>query len=700
MPTAPILLIIHALPYPGRTVLGDRWPGLIADLHRLLAGKAHGETPETGEELHLFHFKTPGDAWSALLVTLSHLKRAYAWTEEQGSLPVQIVLHLERPDELPGAMHDASSDFWDMLHLEEPYATRALKLQWEQRGFSGQAPPSFIEAEKGLYLLGSPPSTAHHLQLDVFPQRDLLLTGTLTPCYYCGMNTHKPASCPSKLLGMETQGIGLAGYLPIQQLAELFKQAMTSQEQLNKILAAGLTASQIRKSPLIQAYLAYFDLNLTYQARFLRSIAFNSSTASWETLRAADSVSADNHAMNMGLDCLRVGQYPQAEALFIEENRRPKGRHFHAAIGRAFVALELDRDSDTGQFLENAAIAATSDQEKVYAAMLLARFCTLHDDPWKAGHALDAVFSLRRDVDEVLYCQLQSMARNEAGDKAVRQLRSLIEERRELFVTALLDPQLLPIASQVEDLLIGRFQQQQQEAEEALIRARGVCHDLRGWFAEGAEEMAVLLADLGRLEAQFLKGSYYDTLDVIHRSSVLLAACYRAQEKALDTMKVEISKLSLSLATFQNFWKTYPYPALYMDFHALLQQARQKVEATEAMAERGMHGQLFQTIQERIVQIRENLELLKPISVKMGWMRIILDGAKLFSRKLLVSELILLALAALLLPTLSMWHGIIPDGLVELLQTPLVQKKLFVALTLLVAPLIALAQTLWQLKDS
>ncbi|MFZ5775111.1 MAG: hypothetical protein ACOY3Z_06470 [Thermodesulfobacteriota bacterium] len=701
MSAPPIQLIIHALPYQGRNALADRWPGFIADLRRILATKAQGETPETGDELLLFRFNTPSEAWSALLATLSHLKRAYGWTEEQGPLPLHLVLHQERQDELPGAMHDPSSDFWDMLHLEEPYATRALKLQWEQRGSGGQPPPDFVEAEKGLFLLGAPPEAIHPLRVEIFPQRDLTLSGSLQTCFYCGMNTHKPANCPSKLLGMETQGIGLAGYLPISRLAELFQEAMTSQEQMNNTLAAGLTASQIRKSPLLQTYLSYFDINLIYQPRFLRNIAFASSTASWEALRAPEAITADNHAMNMGLDCLRVGQHPQAEAMFIEENRRPKGRHFHAAIGRAFVALELERESDSSHFLENAIIAASSDLEKVYASLLLARFCALNNDPWKAGHALDSVLSLRRDMDEVLYSQLQSLARNDAGDKALRQLRSLLEERRELFVTAMLDPQLLPISSQVEDLLLARLQQQRQEAEEALIKARGACRDLQSWFAEGAEEMTVLLADLGRLEAQFEKCSYYDTLDVIHRAGVLLASCFRAQEKTLDAMKVEIARLALSLATFQTFWKAYPYPAWFMEFHAIMQKARARLEDAEAMARRGMHGQLFKTIQERMAQVRESLELLKPLSVKMGWMRITLDGVKLFGRKLLITELLVLGVAALLLPTLSLWDGMAASsGLVELLKTPLVQKKLLVAITLLVAPLIALAQTLWQIKDA
>jgi hypothetical protein len=690
------LLALQALNYQGQNILGESWADFLLDLRHALAVKGK-EDPASTESLLLFHFTQPETACISLLESLARLKKVYEWKETFGPLPLHIVLHLEKEGEPPGPEHDPVASFWDLLQHEQPHATPILKQHWPE-GQAGEnlLSHTYAEADNGLYLLSL--AIPEIPRVEIFPHRALPLAGPLPPCFYCGMATHRPADCPGKMLTMATQGIALAGYLPLETLSELFGKAMSTQEKLINTMATGLTVSQVRQSPILQVYLAYFDLSLIYQPRFLWNIAFNSSSK-WEELLKPDMVSVDSHSLHLGLDCLRVGQHAQAEDLFVEESRRPKGKQFYATIGRAFVALELDRDSDLEHFLEHAAIIANSDKEKIYIALLQSRYYALRGDHWKAGHSLDTVFSLRRDLAEALYRQVQLMVQGDMGEKGLRQLRALVADRKELFLAALMDPQLLGVAGPVEDLLSVRLQVQRQEAEENLFKAQEVCRDLQTWFSEEARP-AALFADLASLEKQFAQGSYYDLLEVAHKAQALLRACYRLQENTLDAMKADIEEILAIWESFRRYWQGYPYQSFFPNFQEILQDARKTLTEIEGLAQQNMHGQLYQTVQERLAQVRESCNALKPLAARMAWVRILCDGAKLFSRKLLITEIVLLGAGALLFPLLAFWLGGDSGGMIELLTNSWLQRQALLIVTLFVAPLLALGQTLWQMMET
>ncbi|HIJ78373.1 MAG: hypothetical protein OEY01_04135 [Desulfobulbaceae bacterium] len=694
-----ILVAIHALNYQGKEILGENWDNLFRDLKKALHEK--GIVDQAGsDELLLVGFELPFTAFTSVLENLARLKIQYEWQESLGPLPLQIVFHLEKPGDLPTPLRDVKASLWDLLRYEEPYVSRALKLQWEQLKLVEKMPAhQFEDVGMGLYLLKLADLGAVR-SIKLFPPRTLPLSGKLPPCFYCGMTTHRPADCPSKMLTMATQGIPHVGYLPVETIGDLFAKAFASQIKLDNILETGLTSFQIRQQLLLQVYVAYFDLNRIFQPRFLWNNAF-SGYSKWKDLLKPETVTVDSHSLHLALDCLRVGQYGQAEELFVDESRRPKGRQFHATIGRAFIALELERESDMGHFLESAAALAGPEKEKIYISLLLARFYGLQDNSWKAEHTLDNVIAVDSDCADALYLQVQLMARDGIDEKGIRQLRRLVGDHKELFIAALMDPQLAAIAGPVEEVLLNRLEVQRQEAEGKIRQVREMVQDVATWFASDDETLTPTLADLAGLEQQFERGSYYDNLEVAGKAQGMLEFCYRLQEKKLDELHDAIKKASKSWEIHRNYWKPYPYKSFFKEFHEILVAGKETLDKVGVTAEKNMYGGLYRQSVEMLDGLDEGLLALNVLAKKMAWLKIFFDGLKLFGRKLVATEIALLVIGAVVVPIVAFWlAGTKAAGIIELVRNPWVQKQALIVVTVLVAPFIALIRTLWALMES
>jgi len=171
-------------------------------------------------------------------------------------------------------------------------------------------------------------------------------------------------------------------------------------------------------------------------------------------------------------------------------------------------------------------------------------------------------------------------------------------------------------------------------------------------------------------------------------------------QTGLDAMKADIARLLVTWESFRRYWQGYPYPSFFENFQEILQATRKNLSEIEILAQQNMHGQLYHTIQERLAQVRESCEALQPLSARMAWVKALCDGGKLFGRKLLMTEVILLGAGALLFPLLAFFLAGDSGGVIELLTNSWLQRQALLIVTLFVAPLFALGLTLWQMMES
>ena len=217
-----IIIAVRSLPQQGEKLLSQNWQPFLGAFRRYLHRAAH-EIEGSSDELLLFSCADPHLILRALVHGLLEAKKEFDWQDAYGNVPVQIVMHAAANRSEPAPIKIVDEPFWHALTHESIYITKELKLIWRELSATQQLP---AYEEKGIddaYFLLNLSKSMGNGQDKLFSHRSLLIQGDQEECFYCGMNNHPPADCPSKQLSMDLKGLEELGYLPFQEIDSSIK---------------------------------------------------------------------------------------------------------------------------------------------------------------------------------------------------------------------------------------------------------------------------------------------------------------------------------------------------------------------------------------------------------------------------------------------------------------------------------------------
>jgi hypothetical protein len=266
-------------------------------------------------------------------------------------------------------------------------------------------------------------------------------------------------------------------------------------------------------------------------------------------------------------------------------------------------------------------------------------------------------------------------------------------------MTALMDPMLTPVQGLIEDLLAGHSRTVTENAGEALARAQGECKELRGWFDEESDsDLQGMLRSLAAIEQQQERQSHYDVLDVAEKADRLFYECHRLKEIRLDRLKERLARVGGRWEGYHSFWSAYSYHSLFGRFREMLAAARGNLEKAVHLSQE-MRGEAFRAASTEVAEAEARIKEMQPLVAKMIWTGTALDGIRTFGRKLVYTELLLGILG---LALFFLFQSYLADGKDipgQLFADSWSLKKGISVVTLLIAPVMALALTLWEIND-
>ena len=695
-PSERSLAIIHVQSYQGEK-LCKSWDDLVGHFRALLRQSAI-EQKGSSPLLLIFSYPHPHNAISNVTECLEKVKVDFSWKETGSPLPMQLIFHLESKQDTTTNIFDTNSDIWNQLQSEGFYVSRNLRYHWDELMNGRNLPPHSFESEDGgLSRIILSEGTSIRTE-KLFPFRDMTLRGNHPLCFYCGMANHLTKDCPSKFLPPVTNALQHSGYLVFPEFSAAFKKAMSNSKKLHEIYGKGLDPASLRRNRELLVYTAYFDAFRIYQPRFLYKMAFGSHLRWKPQDDSSEKMEVDNHNLNVGLDCLRVGKYSHAEELLSKEASKLAGKQFYFAAALAFLAIEKGRPHDTATYLDRARALASSEKEQIYGTLLQARFFMLKGDFYKAKEVASSAVKLKYDCYEARYLLVEIEAQQQFSEKVLQQLQNLIEEDRDLFMTALFDPHLMPIHGFVEEVQSGQVIKMRQQADTSLNEARHNYNILAEWLSAEDERLSKKREAVEALEKKLTKGSYFDLIDVDIRSKALVLACKKLVVQAAHDLADCIVQERKRLGELQEFWQSFRYKPFFGTFSeilgntiALLAGAEKQLDRNDCISFKEatrMHDEAVLAID----QLQNSLD-------RMLWVQSLLEGIKNFGKKLLVTEAVLLLLTVILMKG---GQNFVADGsgiLAKLMHEPEAFSKVLYLNGLILAPSIAMLLTIWSLRD-
>lgn len=693
-----LLLSIHSIAQQGEKILGNRWLPFIDFLRNEL--RHHGSEAElSSDKILIFTFDQGLAAFTYLLSALLKSKKEHGWKSSSGPCPLQIVVGLA-PEEKGTDDMPPDHASWDSLHHEEIYITDPLAEQWQDASKNvGKLP--------GHKILSDSTGLCRVIFFDhdvgkkakLLAYRTLPVAGKGPECFYCGMTAHHASLCPSKFLSMSTWGLADVGYLTYPLLNTTYREIFPEKPDIINLLAAGVNPVQVRKNPELLVFISFFDVSAVYQPRFLWNFAF-SGYSQWDAIFLSDRIKIDNSNLHLGLDCLRVGQHEQASEILEKENKRKDGDRFAANIGLAFCSLELNRGSDTVRYLNEARNIAHQTRQIIYSNLLLSRYYELQKDFWNAKEALANAMKADYDCLDGQYRRVQLAVREDLSDREFKLLRSLIVGQKEIFMKALLDPQLLPIQGLIEELLSEQHNIIAKDAQKNLDSAQQETTALEVWLPDNDRRRQENLETISQLQQQYGKKSYFDLLDVSERSNGLFFTCRRLRKDNSDRLSLQLQKLGQQLDGYLSFWKGYGYKGFFKKFQTALLKTIKKNHHGLYLLKENSNDSTRRAISLASEVGREFAEIKKGFG-RLLWVRTTFDGLKLFGKRLLISEFCIVTLLALLLPLLTSLFAGEPSlaWIATLAANKEVQRNTLVISTLFVAPSLSLAWTMFDLQN-
>jgi tetratricopeptide (TPR) repeat protein len=266
-----------------------------------------------------------------------------------------------------------------------------------------------------------------------------LISGEGSPCFYCGLRSHAPAQCPSRILQA-----GNAQVSDMDRFARLDMDALPGfLAEIEKTVApdvtAGLGAMLEGKGQPAQVLRAIFEINMVCQLRMVVMI-WRAKGKEWPRGIEDQRAQGDETLLD-ALNILRAGNQDRAmEKLERVVLNSPKNYQPRVLLG--FMAMEREEMKRAAGFWEEAELLCYTSLQRSYVMLLLGRLREVSGDYAEAIRIYGRALSESPGFLPARYRQAVCLIKSGYLNESLALLRELIRNDPDCFSAVLLDPEL------------------------------------------------------------------------------------------------------------------------------------------------------------------------------------------------------------------------------------------------------------------
>ncbi|MDQ7833356.1 MAG: tetratricopeptide repeat protein [Desulfovibrionaceae bacterium] len=470
-----------------------------------------------------------------------------------------------------------------------------------------------------------------------------LVSGDKPLCFYCGLTSHTPASCPSKGLGEWNPGLwDTLSRWDIADINEHFKALDAALAGDTGSVAASLLSASDNKALLLKAA---FEVNYASQLRMIEAVW----RSKGKDLPAGLSQLAprEGEFLWQALDNLRVGNVEETEK-FVSQALLRYTRGYHPRAVQGFLAMEAGDWVKTAYYWQEAVRLSYTPLHRACFLYLQARAMEVQGDFQKAIGLYKLAGKETPRWVEPEYRQGVCMVKMGFTDQGMSLFTALMAADPGIFNKVLLDPELERGRIHVLAALWKPWNEAALAAEEALEGLAAMSGTLSIHFPPDDDYLKETSARIQALAKLGTIKNYVAFKDVVAQVSGLREAIASKLDSEIKGIQAKRQAQFEELKSIQREAAWFPFPKLLKDFNRDFNFCAAKLNWMRTTTLNIPEN--FRKSQEALPLVDERIKTLRSRLVSLRIVRDSTFFTMLLGRNFMWMEIAGLALALILVP--------------------------------------------------
>ncbi|MCX8022773.1 MAG: hypothetical protein N2745_08385 [Syntrophorhabdaceae bacterium] len=483
----------------------------------------------------------------------------------------------------------------------------------------------------------------------LFLFRKGLVSGAFLPCFYCGSRRHEPKSCPSKKLPEITNVTAKIGYQSIYSINRFFFKLI---RDISFYGDASYGEDRVLKdSDDTLALLCFYELKRVFQPRFLVS-PLEKSNEDWNGIRQKKR-EGDGGLLWLAYDSLRVGDIDKAEEILYSHLKEKPDEH-RAFFLLGFINIERDSLHAAEDYFKKAINSSPSKNYRLLGYLLLSRLHMVDGDFVSAqGYIREALLLNPHSVDG-LYLDSLLMFKIGRKEEALQRLKRLIDEHREFFVYALIDPELGDDGEIVDGLLRKILYEKEKRAKSILSDAEVSLQRTVKMVA--IDRMADLQLSLAKAENAIKTDSYYGFLDGIYHGELIIQECGISKKEYRKDLMERIGDRKERIEALHEMLKGFRYKRFVDSQKKGFEALMAGVNRCKSLIEK-IGPDTIKTVESTLEEIDKELRRLEPQMKRHEFFEEAVKSLMDFTKKFFLSISVTVFLGIFIIPLFGMFSN-------------------------------------------
>lgn len=399
-----------------------------------------------------------------------------------------------------------------------------------------------------------------------------LVTGEHGPCFYCGLSSHGPDVCPSRILeagNVKVTALSRLAHMDMDNLGEILEQI---DQKIKNNTLQNLSTLLSAQNDLGVVVASFFEVKMLGQLR-MATMVWRAQGKEWPHGLSQLRAQRDEYLWD-ALDALRLGQSQRAKE-YLDLFRLKSPQNYQGPMLYGFLAMERGELQRADGFWEEAESLTYTGLQRSYVQFLRARLWEIQNNLPRAMDLYGQAYRYSPGLSQARYGQAVCMIKSGQLYTAQAIMRELIDQDPDYFSKILLDPELEPGRSLLLSLLWTMNHELQIQAQDILGSADHLPDLLAQWLPEEHPDYQNFLKRIENLQSYSQINNYVAMACLVRGTIHIRNDIQTRVKKDIQKLSTQRRKIEKRLREIHHQVSWFPFPSLLKGFTKAFKACKQ-----------------------------------------------------------------------------------------------------------------------------